>query len=292
MFRSAFAAPLTGAFLACLTACTESPIESTGKDSAALPTAAALAPAAITWYLKCDGCIMPSFEWSPAQGVLGWTYSYKHPVTPSWPIKQWSNDQYNGRTIYRPPEMGLLVDMDASVGKLYYLTSYKQICLLNRFPASWGLLQPAPPKGARRIGVNAVGNVAVITDQAFPGGYGIQVFKNGAWVDNSGVGVDLDFDSNGDLWTVKDDGSVWRQPANQSGWEYKGASNGQRISAGGGKVAVITKVYAGSGNLLKRWAGGTSWQDIPGQLDHLNVDAQGRIWGSSNKSESFYAALP
>lgn len=295
MFRSLLTIPLAGALLAGLSGCMESHTEPAATEPSMNPVAASVGTAAMTWYKKCDGCIMPSIEFNPNNpydALMGWVYLFKNQVTPSHPIMQYSNDQYNLHKTYRPSEMGSLVDMDASYGTLYYLTAWENICVLNREPDDWGVL-PRSPRGARRIGVNAHGNIAIVTNEKVPGGYRVQLYQGGAWVDIPGGVIDLDYDSNGDLWAVNESGHVCKLPANQPDWVYMGYANGFRISAGGGKVAVLTNVRGGGGYFLKRWVpGGITWQDLDGQMDHLNVDTQGRIWGSNSSSQIFYAALP
>jgi hypothetical protein len=305
MFRSALTLPFAGVMLACLSGCMESPSEIPAeRPSAAKPAETAIAAATtatMTWYSLCTGCIMPAMEWWDGTTVGGWTYSYNHPVSPAFPIVRRENPGTpTGPKMARPP--GNLVDMDASDGSLAYLSDNGIIYSLTGINTTWTIIWGTPLKGARRVGIAKSNAIAIVTNEVKPGGYGIQVPSNGSlrsWKDIDGGAIDLDWDDNNGLWAVRSNGEVWSKAdwdyeggAPVPAWVYRGNPGGYRISAGGGKVAVITNVYGGSGNYLKRYVGGTTWADIPGQMDHINIDGQGRIWGSNNRSQSFYAALP
>ncbi|MDB5103383.1 MAG: hypothetical protein JWP91_1072 [Fibrobacteres bacterium] len=254
-------------------------------------TTAAVTASAITWYQYCSGCITPTLEYDYSTDKRsGYTFSFNYPVIPATPLV-WHGPTGTIRK-YQPPFTNF-ADMDASLWDFYMLQAGTgRIAVLKG--STWSDL-PTPPKGARRIGVNGVGNIAILTNEVKTGGYGIQVYSawNKTWVDIIGAGIDLDYDSNGDLWVISNNAWAFRLPAGSPNWVGEGDFSqygATEISAGGGKIAAITNVFGGKGNTLMQWTY-SGWKSIPGNLDHLNIDAGGRLWGSSNQSITYYCQL-
>jgi hypothetical protein len=290
---------LSGALF--LTGCfqTEMPSVPEGEDSHQVGMAASVASVTdVKWFQWCYNCIMPSMEVSPNSALprSGYFWSYTHPVQPPNAVI-WFGAVNNGHRYY-PPFLNL-ADMDASFSTLYILSTTGQIAYADGYSASftWNYL-PNPPKGARRIGVNYKGDIAIVTNEPRYQGYLVQVYSplNG-WEDVDAGVIDIDLDANGGLWAVGGDKQVYYRPSAPPSapglWlsrGYPGASGASKISAGSGRVAVITNTYAGKGNTLMIRSSG-EWVTIPGQADHLNVDYGNRLWVTSNEAKGYYTDL-
>jgi hypothetical protein len=272
------------------------PSKESGKNE--LSSSASTA-ATLTWVQFCYSCIMPNLEFdlnNPTNDRTGWTFAFSYPVIPPKPLT-WHTDGWAPAT-RADAAFTDIADMDNSVGELFMVqTSTGRITSLKGESMGnpvWHDL-PVAVKGVQRIGVNAKRDIAILTKEVKPGGYGIQVYspQTNSWQDIDGGAIDLDYDSNGDLWVVNNRAWAFSLPAGSRTWVGQGefeSSGAIAISAGGGRIVAITKVYGGKGNTLMQW-GYHTWQPIPGQLDHLNIDAGGRLWGSNNESKSFYCQL-
>lgn len=277
-----------------LTGCLPAP-EEPGPDAAVNSLAvSASSTQALTWVQYCFGCIMPNLEFDlsyPQYDRQGWTIAFNYPVLPPKPLI------WNRTTQRYDPPFTDFADMDNSVGEIFIVpASTGRIANLNINSPVWKDL-PVAPKGARRIGVNATRDIAIVTNEAKAGGYGIQLYSpaSNSWVDIAGGAIDLDFDTNGDLWVVNDKAWIFKRPKATGIWEGMGDVNteGARaiaIAVGGGRAVVLTNKTANNGYTLMQHTA-SRWIPIPGELDHINIDAGGKLWGSNNKSVSFWCQL-